>query len=44
MSLTRALVIVINKFGTHLWDLSVAHMRTKNMAIVRSAYALGILH
>lgn len=31
--------IVVTKFGTHMWDLSVAHMKTRNMALVSRVQA-----
>jgi len=32
--LTQALAVKVASFGTHMWDLSVLHMRTRDVAVV----------
>jgi hypothetical protein len=34
MRLMKALAVNVAKFGTHLYDLSVLHMKTRNVALV----------
>jgi hypothetical protein len=49
VQLTQALAVKVANFGTHMWDLSVLHMRTRDVAVVshlcryRTAYEAHVL-
>lgn len=34
MRLTEALAVKVGRFGTHMYNLSVLHMRTRDVAVV----------